>query len=168
MDAFDPESPLFLMVGPLTGTLASGAGRVEVLGIAPQQHPPVFSRSGMGGHWGAECKYAGYDGIVVTGQAAQPVYLWVQDESVEIREAGDLWGKGTFGTTRALRAVRLLRRLLPETDALHRLAPLLRLRRLLPEALLHSPANLLAGVVLVRRAGFHPHVALCTFRISPW
>ena len=101
---FDPENPLYLMTGPLTGTLASGAGRVEVLGIAPQQHPPVFSRSGMGGHWGAELKYAGYDGIVVTGQAAQPVYLWIDDQTVEIREATDLWGMGTYSTTTALRA----------------------------------------------------------------
>ncbi len=107
---FDPGNPLFLMAGPLTGTLASGAGRVEVLGIAPQQRPSVFSRSGMGGHWGAELKYAGYDGIVVTGQAREPVYLWIDGgaqanrPTVEIREAGDLWGRGTYGTTRALRA----------------------------------------------------------------
>ncbi len=104
VDALDPESPLFLMVGPLTGTLASGAGRVLVAGIAPQQRPPVFSRSGMGGHWGAELKYAGYDGIVVTGQAETPVYLWIQDDQVEIREAKDLWGQGTFATTSALRS----------------------------------------------------------------
>ena len=105
LDPFDPASPLFLMVGPLTGTLASGAGRVEVLGVAPQQRPSIFSRSGMGGHWGAELKYAGYDGIVVVGQAAQPVYLWVSDGQVEIRPAGNLWGMGTYGTTQALRAV---------------------------------------------------------------
>ena len=73
--AFDPGNMLLVMAGPLTGTLASGAGRVEVSGIAPQQHPPVYSRSGMGGHWGAELKYAGYDGLVVVGQAEEPVYL---------------------------------------------------------------------------------------------
>jgi aldehyde:ferredoxin oxidoreductase len=101
---FDPANPLFLMAGPLTGTLASGAGRVEVLGIAPQQHPPVFSRSGMGGHWGAELKYAGYDGILVQGESPEPVYLWIDDGQVELRDARDLWGTGTFGTTRALRA----------------------------------------------------------------
>lgn len=56
---FDPENRLMIMVGPLTRTLASGAGRVEVLGVAPQLHPPRFSRSGMGGHWGPELKYAG-------------------------------------------------------------------------------------------------------------
>jgi aldehyde:ferredoxin oxidoreductase len=105
VDAFDPENMLFVMVGPLTGTLASGAGRVEVLGIAPQQHPPVFSRSGMGGHWGPELKYAGYDGIIIQGKAEEPVYLWIHDGEVEILDADDLWGRGTYGTTRALRAI---------------------------------------------------------------
>ena len=105
IDAFDPENMLFMMVGPLTGTMASGAGRVEVLGIAPQQHPPVFSRSGMGGHWGAELKYAGYDGIIVQGKADKPVYVWIDDDQVEIRDAANLWGRGTYGTTKALRAL---------------------------------------------------------------
>jgi aldehyde:ferredoxin oxidoreductase len=100
---FDPENMLFIMVGPLTGTLASGAGRVEVLGIAPQQKPPVFSRSGIGGHWGAELKYAGYDGLIIQGQAPRPSYIWIDDDRVEIRDAGGLWGKGTFATTRTLR-----------------------------------------------------------------
>jgi len=103
IDAFDPENPLFLMVGPLTGTLASGAGRVLVAGIAPQLKPSVFSRSGMGGHWGAELKYAGYDGIMVVGEADKPVYLWIHDGEVDICDAADLWGTGTYGTTAALR-----------------------------------------------------------------
>ena len=102
---FDEENLLFIMVGPLTGTLASGAGRVEVLGIAPQQHPPVFSRSGMGGHWGAELKYAGYDGIIIHGKAENPVYLWIDDGKVEILDASNLWGRGTYGITTALRTI---------------------------------------------------------------
>jgi aldehyde:ferredoxin oxidoreductase len=105
VDAFDPENMLFIMVGPLTGTMASGAGRVEVLGIAPQQHPPVFSRSGMGGHWGPELKYAGYDGIIVQGKSEKPVYLWIHDGEVEILDASNLWGRGTYGTTKALRVI---------------------------------------------------------------
>ncbi len=100
---FDAENVLFVMVGPLTGTLASGAGRVVVAGIAPQQRPPVFSRSGVGGHWGAELKYAGYDGIVVVGRAEKPVYLWVNDGEAELRDAADLWGRGTFATSTTLR-----------------------------------------------------------------
>ena len=94
-----------IMVGPLTGTLASGAGRVEVLGIAPQQHPPVFSRSGMGGHWGAELKYAGYDGLIITGKAEKPVYLWIGNDKVEIKDASELWGLGIYGTTIRLRTI---------------------------------------------------------------
>ena len=103
--AFDPENLLFIMTGPLTGTLASGSGRVEVLGIAPQQHPPVFSRSSMGGHWGAELKYAGFDGVIIEGKANAPVYLWITDGSAEIREADSLWGRGTFSTQVTLRAI---------------------------------------------------------------
>ena len=104
VDAFDPENMLFLMVGPLTGTLASGAGRVLVAGIAPQQRPSVFSRSGMGGHWGAELKYAGFDGVVIQGKAEKPSYLWVHDGEAEICDAEDLWGTGTYDTTAVLRA----------------------------------------------------------------
>ena len=103
--ALDPENILFIMVGPLTGTLASGAGRVLVAGIAPQQKPSIFSRSGMGGHWGAELKYAGYDGLVIRGRADKPVYLWIHDGQVEICNAGELWGKGTYATTSLLRAM---------------------------------------------------------------
>jgi aldehyde:ferredoxin oxidoreductase len=103
IDAFDPENLLFIMVGPLTGTLASGAGRVEVLGIAPQQRPAVFSRSGMGGHWGAELKYAGFDGVIIQGKADKPVYIWIENNKVEILDATDLWGMGTYSTTRVLR-----------------------------------------------------------------
>ena len=104
IDAFDPENPLFLMLGPLTGTLASGGGRVLVAGISPQLSPSVFSRSSMGGHWGAELKYAGYDGMMVVGKADKPVYLWIHDGEVEICDASDLWGTGTYGTTAILRA----------------------------------------------------------------
>lgn len=103
MDAFAPDNPLFLMVGPLTGTLASGGGRVLVAGVAPQLNPSVFSRSGMGGHWGAELKFAGYDGIVIVGQAERPVYLWIHDGEAELCDATDLWGTGTYGTTAVLR-----------------------------------------------------------------
>lgn len=101
---FDEDNLLMIMPGPLTGTLASGAGRVEVTGIAPQQHPSVYSRSGMGGHWGAELKYAGYDGVVVRGCAPEPLYLWIEDGKAELREAKALWGLGNYATTAALRA----------------------------------------------------------------
>jgi aldehyde:ferredoxin oxidoreductase len=103
VDALDPENMLFMMLGPLTGTLASGAGRVMVCGIAPQLKPSIFSRSGMGGYWGAELKFAGFDGIVIQGKADKPVYLWVHDGECEIKDAEDLWGSGTYGVTARLR-----------------------------------------------------------------
>ncbi|MBD3182695.1 hypothetical protein GF312_10405 [Candidatus Poribacteria bacterium] len=105
VDAFDPENMLFVMVGPLTGTMASGGGRVEVMGIAPQQYPSVFSRSGMGGHWGPELKYAGYDGVIVQGKSEKPVYIWINNKQVEIMDADKIWGRGTYGTTKTLRAI---------------------------------------------------------------
>jgi len=47
----------------------------------------------MGGHWGAEVKYAGYDQIIIQGKAKKPVYIWIDDDKVEIRDAAHIWGK---------------------------------------------------------------------------
>jgi aldehyde:ferredoxin oxidoreductase len=58
----------------------------------------------VGGFWGAELKHAGWDAIVVTGQAAEPVYLWIQDDGVEIRPAAHLWGRKTADVEAILRA----------------------------------------------------------------
>ncbi len=101
--AFDSRNMLMFMTGPLTGTLASGSGRIEIGGIAPARYPvPRYSRSSIGGRWGPELKYAGYDGIVVQGKAEKPVYLWINDGHVEIRSAKDLWGLDTFSTIKWL------------------------------------------------------------------
>lgn len=104
VDAFHPDSPLILSTGPLTG--ASGPfNRVEVSGIAPQSYPEeLFAYSGLGGKLPSELKYAGYDGIVILGKADRPVYLSIQDEDVEIKDARDLWGVDTFETQTTLRA----------------------------------------------------------------
>jgi aldehyde:ferredoxin oxidoreductase len=97
--AFDPENKLAFMCGPATGSAAPSSGRVEIFGIAPQGYPHEhFSRSGVGGRWGDELKYAGYDGLIVEGEADKPVYLWIQDDKVEFRDAADIWGQGSFNT----------------------------------------------------------------------
>ena len=77
VDAFDPENKLIIMTGPLNGTLApTSGGRITFAGIAPQAYPkPHYSRSNMGGYWGAELKYAGFDGLILEGKATSPVYL---------------------------------------------------------------------------------------------
>ena len=102
VDAFHPDSPLLLCVGPLTG--AGGPFTRATMGaIAPQGHPEeLFTYSGFGGKFPSEMKYAGYDGIVVLGRADRPVYLLIHDGEVEIRDAGDLWGLDTFETQKAL------------------------------------------------------------------
>jgi aldehyde:ferredoxin oxidoreductase len=99
LGAFDPDNPLIFISGPLTGTTAPYSGRTEVCGLAPQGWPREwFTRAGMGGHWSPELKYAGWDGIVVTGQSDHPVYLLIRDDRVELRDARHLWRKGIYET----------------------------------------------------------------------
>ncbi|NPV73964.1 MAG: aldehyde ferredoxin oxidoreductase family protein [Pelotomaculum sp.] len=88
-----PENKLIFGVGPLTGTFAPSSGRTTVTAKSPMGSPPGFGDSNMGGHWGPELKYAGYDQLVIQGKAAHPVYLWIEDGRVEIRDARHIWGK---------------------------------------------------------------------------
>ncbi len=102
VEAFHPDNPLIVSVGPLTGT-SGPFSRAEVCGIAPQSYPrDLFAYSGMGGKFPSELKYAGYDAIVVVGKAGRPVYVRVNDGEVEIRDAEDLWGLDTFETQKTL------------------------------------------------------------------
>ena len=104
VDAFHPDSPLIISVGPLTG-VSGPFNRAEVGGIAPQAYPQeLHAYSGFGGKFPSELKYAGYDGIVVVGQADGPVYLSIEDDNVEIRAADDVWGTDTFTTQQVLMA----------------------------------------------------------------
>lgn len=101
--AFDERNLLMFFPGPLTGTIAPFSGRTNVAGHAPQGYPHEwFSRANFGAHWGPELKYAGYDGLVISGKAERPVYLWINDAHVELRDAGHLWGKGVFATQQLL------------------------------------------------------------------
>jgi aldehyde:ferredoxin oxidoreductase len=90
MDAYDPRNPLMFMPGVLTGVPMPGAGRHTVGARSPLSMG--YGESESGGFWGAELKKAGWDGIVVHGASATPVYLWVNEETVEIRDASHLWG----------------------------------------------------------------------------
>jgi aldehyde:ferredoxin oxidoreductase len=100
---FDPQNRLFFGPGPLTGTSAPNSSRTTVCSLSPQAYPyEWFSYSSVGGYWGPALKYAGYDAVVVQGEAARPVYLWIQDGRAELREASDLWGKGIFATQESL------------------------------------------------------------------
>jgi aldehyde:ferredoxin oxidoreductase len=102
--AFDPGNKLIFATGPLTGTLAPGSGRMEIIGKSPRTFPEeVVTRSGMGGHWGGELKLAGYDGVILEGEAGEPLYVLIDREKVDFLDARDLWGKDTFLTQKRLR-----------------------------------------------------------------
>ena len=94
INAFDPENRLIFVTGPIAGVPGFGASRWQVCGKSPIHDQ--FSYCNLGGFWGAELKFAGYDGLVVYGKAAKPSYLWIDDDRVEIREAPHLVGKGAI------------------------------------------------------------------------
>jgi len=101
--AFDPANPIMFMPGVLAGTPAPSSGRTSILSVSPQSYPDEwFTRASIGGHWGTELKYAGYDGLILTGQADGPVYLWIEDDRVEIRDASHVWGQGIIGSQKQL------------------------------------------------------------------
>ncbi|MFQ6076672.1 MAG: aldehyde ferredoxin oxidoreductase N-terminal domain-containing protein [Candidatus Bathyarchaeia archaeon] len=103
-DPFDPENRLILCCGPLVGTKAPSSGRTEVVSKSPHTWPKALTtRSGFGGYWGAELKSAGYDAIIAQGKAEDPVYLWIKDENVEVRDAKKLWGLDTYATQDEIR-----------------------------------------------------------------
>jgi len=102
VDAFDPNNPLLISVGPVTGT-AGPFNRAEVCGIAPQSYPQeTFAYSGVGGKIPSEIKYAGYDGLVIVGKSDKPVYLSILNDVVKLEDAKSLWGLDTFETQKSL------------------------------------------------------------------
>lgn len=98
---YAPANRLTFGAGPLVGTMAPGASRVSAgskngltLGVGS---------SNCDSHFGPELKFAGYDHIVFQGKSRKPVYLWIDNDHVEIRDAVDLWGKTTWETVDAIR-----------------------------------------------------------------
>jgi aldehyde:ferredoxin oxidoreductase len=96
LDPLAPESPLYAFNGLLTGTLAPTACRSSWCGRSPLTG--IWNEANVGGHWGAELRFAGVDGMVITGRAAEPVVLWVHDGEAEIRPADHLWGLDQYDT----------------------------------------------------------------------
>lgn len=97
----DPENMLIFGVGCLVGTLAPGACRVSVETKSPYNNGK--GSANFGGHFGPELKYAGFDHVVITSKSEKPVYLWIHDGEVEIRDASSIWGKTTYETETILR-----------------------------------------------------------------
>jgi len=100
IDGLAPENPLIFSMGPLSGTAMPSSGRTDVTALSPLSN--LRAKSNFGGYWGPEAKYAGYDHIVIQGKAEKPSYIWITEETVEIRDASHLWGKDTFETQKMI------------------------------------------------------------------
>ncbi len=94
--AYDPENMLIFMTGAACGSGMPASNRMSVCGISPNSLPEQFTHSNMGGFFSGMLKYAGYDGLIVTGKADVHTYVYIEDESVSFLEAdGYLWGEYT-------------------------------------------------------------------------
>jgi len=94
IDPFDPGNLLIFSIGPLTGMPAPFCSRYVVSAKSPLTN--LWGEAHASGYWGPELKFAGWDAIVLEGRSEKPVYLWINDEKVEIRDAQEIWGKDIF------------------------------------------------------------------------
>ncbi|CAB5106916.1 Tungsten-containing aldehyde:ferredoxin oxidoreductase (EC [Olavius algarvensis associated proteobacterium Delta 3] len=99
-DALSAHNPFVLMTGPLTGCGMDATARWSVCSKSPLTG--FWGDANVGGHFGARLKMAGYDGIVITGAAEDPVYLFINDQQVELKDASPYWGKDVYTVTDAL------------------------------------------------------------------
>jgi aldehyde:ferredoxin oxidoreductase len=101
VDPFSAKNKIIWSTGPLTGTMASTGGRYTVITKSPLTGAIACSNSG--GYWGAEFKMAGWDMVIFEGKSAKPVYLYVNDDVAELRDAAHLWGKSVWQTEEMLK-----------------------------------------------------------------
>jgi aldehyde:ferredoxin oxidoreductase len=99
-DGLSPQNLLVFGVGPLVGTLFPGGARFNVTAMSPQTG--ILGDSNAGGFFGPELKFAGYDQVLIHGRADHPVYLWIRDDVVELRDARELWDKDVWDATAAI------------------------------------------------------------------
>ena len=100
-EALSPDNILVFGVGPLVGTLFPGGARFNVTAMSP--HTGILGDANAGGFFGPELKFAGYDQLILQGKSDHPVYLWINDEQIELRDARALWGRDVWETTLAIK-----------------------------------------------------------------
>jgi aldehyde:ferredoxin oxidoreductase len=99
-EALSPDNPFILMTGPLTGCGMDATARWAVCSKSPLTG--YWGDANVGGYFGARLKFAGYDGIVITGASDHPVYLYINAGQVELRDASSYWGKDVYAVTDAM------------------------------------------------------------------
>ena len=103
VSAFDEKNTLIFSIGPLAGIPALGGSRWVASGKSDLSAPGHLCHSNLGGRWGAELKFSGYDAIVTQGKSDIPAYIFVHDGVVEVKDASALWGRGAVETRAALK-----------------------------------------------------------------
>ncbi len=98
---FDPENRFIIAMGPLSGLFLPASGKTHFCTKSPATGG--YGDSNMGGHFGVNMKYAGYDVTILTGRAQKPSYILIDDDTVEIRPADEFWGKGSTEVEEALK-----------------------------------------------------------------
>lgn len=99
-DPLDPAQPLIFATGPLTGTAAPCSGRCCAVFYSPATG--TLGAANAGGHFAPALKRAGWDLLVIVGKADKPVYLYINNDKVEFRDAIGLWGQGVTDTENAI------------------------------------------------------------------
>ena len=102
IDAFDKENIIVIATSPFTGTSFPGSGRFSIGCKSPLTDG--IANSEGGGYFGPQLKFAGYDGIVITGKSESPCYIWINDDKVEIRDGRSVWGKTTLEAENLIRS----------------------------------------------------------------
>ena len=102
VDPLSPDNKMIMATGPLTGTMASTGGRYVVVTKGPLTNAIACSNSG--GYFGAEMKFAGWDMIIFEGRSPKPVYLYLENDRAELRDAAHLWGKTCWETEETIKA----------------------------------------------------------------
>ncbi|MEW5761343.1 MAG: aldehyde ferredoxin oxidoreductase family protein [Candidatus Thermoplasmatota archaeon] len=104
LDCSEPlssKNKIMFATGPFTGTLWPQGSRYTVAALSPLTN--CWGEAHSAGYWGAELKYAGYDGIIVEGKARKPVYIRIEDDDISIKNAEHIWGKNTNETEKIIR-----------------------------------------------------------------
>jgi aldehyde:ferredoxin oxidoreductase len=101
VDPLSSANKIIWATGPLTGTMASTGGRYTVVTKGPLTGAIACSNSG--GYWGAELKMAGWDMVIFEGKSAKPVYLFIEDDKAELRDASHLWGQSVWHTEETIK-----------------------------------------------------------------
>jgi len=100
VDGLSPKNIIIFSPGPLTGTNAPTNSRTEVITKSP--YTGLIGLGNFGGFFGAKLRFAGLEAIVIRGASDTPVYLWIDDDVVQVKHAAHIWGKDTYETTEIL------------------------------------------------------------------